>query len=328
MVMGNQYNQLGIEEREKIALLKAARKSVREIARCVGRHHTTISRELRRNACPVHPTDYKPFRAELSRRQRKSRASRKERLRNPVIKEYIRKKLKKGWLPEQISGRIPIEHPGLSVSHEAIYQYAYAAAPTLIKYLARHHRRRRAKRDGYSRRVNIPHRINISLRPKEINDRQVFGHWEADSLVSQLSQAACHVLLERKSRLVKITKLERNTSFCVSSAIERRLGLEPKQARVSITYDNGFENKDHEKVNGALGIDSYFCNPYHSWEKGSVENTNGLIRRFIPKKTDFSRVASTKIRRIENLLNTRPRKCLQYKTPRETYQALSGALAG
>jgi IS30 family transposase len=320
------YKQLGIEDREKIAIYRAQYKSIREIARLTGRSHATISRELRRNAPPVHPSDYRPYRAQLTARRRKQKSGERMRLKDLVIQEYVHEKLKKGWSPEQIAGRISVNLPGRSICYEAIYQYAYIDAPELIRFLPRRHRKRRVK-SSYrkTKPLPIPNRIMIQDRPQEISRRASFGHWEADSMVSRASKTVAHVLVERKSRFVRITKIPRNTAPYVRETIIRRLGY-PCHAS-SITYDNGLENVQHEKVNELLKTQSYFCQPYHSWEKGTVENTIGLVRRLIPKKTDLAGVSTKQFRRVENLLNNRPRKCLNYCTPREVFTGLSGALA-
>ena len=327
MVMGKEYKQLKVEEREKIAFYYAQRKSVREIARLVERDHSTVSRELRRNRCPVHWTDYRPYRAQLSAEKRNRVARTHARLKNDSIRTYVAEKLKMGWSPEQITGRICLDYPELSISHEAIYQYLYIKAKPLIVYLARRHRRR-YKRPACRKHqsLRIPHRISIDQRPQEINQRQSFGHWEADSIVSKANQVAIHVLVERKSRLVKISKLLRNSASAVQEAILRKLSYQPAKSRQTLTYDNGLENIRHQEVNEILKTQSYFCNPYHSWEKGSVENMNGLIRRFIPKKTNLQRISTTDLWQIQNLLNNRPRKCLNYQTPNEVFISLTGAL--
>lgn len=328
--MGKEHQKLNLEEREKIAIFKAMGKSLREIAAILGRHHSTLSRELKRNTCRAFGFEgYGPARAEIWARKRKERAGKRLRLKDERIRNYVAHKLKLGWSPEQISGRLEIENPPLRISYEAIYQYVYAVAKDLIPYLPRRHRRRRIKAKGRNpQRMPIPYRIAIDERPKEVNQRQTFGHWEADSAVSRASLASLHVLHERKSRYVKLTKIFRNASRCVRGTVIRRLKPLPEKARLSITYDNGFENGNHLEINQELGTQSFFCHPYHSWEKGAVENSVGLVRRFIPKKTDFERIPSSEIARIENLLNNRPRKCLNYQTPKEVFKSLSGAVAG
>ena len=236
------------------------------------------------------------------------------------------KRMKKGWSPEQIAGRISKDHPGLTISHEAIYQFIYEERPQLITLLARSHRERFPR--GHSRkhsRSHIPRRKMLEQRPKEVETRKTIGHWEADAVVSKQSLAALQVMTERKSRFVHITKLNRKTSSKAMKAVIRQLKDYPLFLRSSVTLDNGPENTEHERIPAAVGAQTYFCAPYHSWEKGTVENTIGLIRRFFPKRTDFARVGYYEVRRVEQLLNNRPRKCLNYSTPQEV---LSGAFAG
>ena len=325
MAMGKRHNQLTRDEREKISILKASGKSLREIAFLMGRHHSTLSRELRRNCFRAFGFEgYGPAKAEITARKRKSEASKRPRLKNQQIRDYAEEKLKLGWSPEQISGRLKIENPSLQISYEALYQHVYAEATHLIPYLPRRHKRRRVKaKRRQSQKMPIPHRISIDQRPEEINQRQSLGHWEADSAVSRASLTSLHVLLERKSRYVKLTKMRRNSASCVRTTVTRRLKPLPKKARLSITYDNGSENFNHLDVNQELKTQSYFCNPYHSWEKGSVENVISLIRRYLPKKTDISTITKEQIKHIENQLNNRPKKCLDFYTPLEIFSSVA-----
>ena len=330
MTMRKRHNQLTLDEREKIAILKASGKSFREIGILIGKHASTISRELKRNSFKAFGfKGYGPARAEISARKRKSKAARRTRLKSQRIRNYVTEKLKLFWSPEQIAGRIRLDHPELSISHEAIYQYIYEENWALFPFLARKHKRRRLR---FNHRGSpghpIPGRTSISQRPEAVNQRLEFGHWEADSMVSRANSVSLHALVERKSRYLKITKILRNTSGCVHNAVIRRLSPLPKSTRLSITYDNGFENSNHLEINRELKTQSFFCNPYHSWEKGSVENANGLVRRFIPKKTDFQKIPTTEISQIENLINNRPRKCLNYQTAKEVFKNLSVAIAG
>lgn len=326
--MRKRYKELRLEERERIAVLKGIGKSMRQIALDLGRSHATISREIGRNSCQVAGRRcYLIHRAEMRSRRRKALRGKRDRLKDPRIRGYVEAKMKLHWSPEQIAGRILIDCPGFEISHEAIYQYVYEKAWELFRYLPRKHKRRRL-RFNYRKpkHLAIPGRVFIGGRPEEINQRLVFGHWEADSMVSRANSVSLHILLERKSRYVKITKMLCNSSRSVRDAILRRLAPLPSSFRLSLTYDNGTENFEHRTINRELQTQSYFCRPYHSWEKGSVENSIGLIRRLIPKKSDLETIPSLEISQIENLLNNRPRKCLNYQTPREVFKNLSGAL--
>ena len=247
---------------------------------------------------------------------------------NDFIRSYVFEKLLISWSPEQISGRIRDEHPGNSISHEAIYQYIYEEHPDLIRHLRYSHRKRKRKGQGKKhKKSHIPNRVSIEQRPDEINNRTEFGHWEGDTALSRQSKGAMAIMTERVSRYTLISYLAAKTSRNFSQAIIRRLVQFPDSTHMSMTYDNGSETVEHEKVNKELNMDSYFCTPYHSWEKGTVENAIGLIREYLPKKTDFDKVKLSEFKRIENLLNNRPRKCLNYKTPLEVFRSRV-ALAG
>jgi len=312
------YKHLSITDRELISILKAQHKPLREIARAVNRDPATISRELKRNAPPVHTGYYLAHKAHQRSEKRKSKAHQRQRLKNDAISAYVREKLSLGWSPEQVSGRLPLEHPSFCISHEAIYQYIYKEHHELIAQLTRSHKKRHKK--GHSRKhkkSHIPNRVGIQDRPEDIAQRQHMGHWESDTIVSRQSVAAIMLLVERKTRVSLITKLNQKTALENSQGIIARLQDFPQTLRQSITYDNGSENTEHETVNQQLNTLSFFCNPYHSWEKGSVENTAGLVRRIYPKKTDFAVVPDEDIAATEFLLNNRPRKCLNYFTPLE-----------
>jgi IS30 family transposase len=314
------YSHLTVEERDQISVLKAEGLSLRRIAKELGRNHTTISRELDRNAPPVRKGRYLSHKAHERSVERKSQAHQRDRLKNEDIRQYVELGLSTHWSPEQISGRMPRDLEGQTISHEAIYQYIYKERHDLVEALTRHHRKRQKR--GHSRKhrkPHIPNRISIENRPKFVEKRIQVGHWERDSLVSRASKACLDVKVERKSRKLLLNKLERKTAEAVRIVVIASLKPFPSHLRRSLTYDNGTEHAEHEKINKALGTKSYFCHPYSSWERGTNENMNGLIRRFFPKKTDFSKVSVKQIKRIEFLLNNRPRKCLNYKTPDEVF---------
>ena len=311
------YKQLSCEERDKIAYLRARGKSITDIARQIGRNKATISRELRRNKSPVYNV-YLANKAHQRAVKRKHLSVQHERIRDPLIRRYIMKKLKAKWSPELIAGRITTEHPELHISHEAIYQFIYDKERDLVKCLARAHKRRRLRTHSHRhKKLHIPHRVSIKERPQQVNGRKQAGHWEADTIISRRSRPALGIMLERTSRRIHLAKLPAKASRPFRAAINRRLSRYPEALRLSITYDNGCENVDHEYTNKVLGTRSYFCEPFHSWEKGSLENAAGIVRRFFPKKTDFALVTKEQVKRVEGLINNRPRKCLNYQTPNE-----------
>lgn len=319
------YKHLSSEERDHIAVLRAKGLKTSEIGKIIGRDKSTISRELRRNKSPVYDC-YLPHKANERYIERKHKSGQRQRLKNKQIMAYVKEKLIIGWSPELISGRWSNDHPKSCISHEAIYQFIYSKKQLkqedLTVYLTRSHRKRQKR--GHSnkhRQSHIPERISIENRPKYIEKRHQSGHWETDTMVSRQSLDSLAVLLERKSRIIHIKKIKQKSSKLFSNAIEAKLKPYSPSLKRTITYDNGSENVEHMKTNKKLGTKSYFCNPYHSWEKGSVENAVGLVRRFLPKKTDFATVSPQQIKQIESLLNNRPRKCLDYKTPYEVFNS-------
>jgi IS30 family transposase len=331
--MQNKYKHLSSEERDKIAVLRARGCSYGSIARAIDRDKTTVFRELNRNRSPVYNV-YLSHMADGRAKRRKSASGTRRRLKNRIIRRYVIAKLKLGWSPEQISGTISKKRPGCSISYEAIYQYIYDKETrkrvNLAQYLPRAHKKRKLFGQGYRHKskVRIPRRVSIDKRPKLVAKRAQAGHWEADTVISRQSKRALAVSIERKSRMMHIDKLQAKKSRRLVKAITTRLKRYPQGLRRTITYDNGSENVEHERINKILGTKSYFCNPFHSWEKGSIEHAIGLVRRFLPKKTDFAIIDNRQLRKIENRINNRPRKCLNYQTPREVMKSLSVALAG
>jgi transposase, IS30 family len=328
------YQQLNIDEREKFQAGFWEGRSLRQIAAELGRSHTTLSRELRKNF-PTTRRLYVPRLAQERAEKRIRERGRRPRLKNRLVQRYVESKLKIRWSPEQIAGRLTIEHPDWPmVSHEAIYQYVYAdisinanaQGDDLRQYLRRHHRIRRKKGVVYGRR-RIAGRISIEERPQEVGTRTTFGHWEGDSIVSKQSKVRLNSLVERKSGLLKLTKVADGTGAKTAEAVIRRLCCVPPFLRLTNTVDNGLEHADHQAVTAQIGIKYFFCHPYASHERGTNENTNGLVREYFPKKTDFSLVSAAAVARVEALLNCRPRKRLGYLTPSEVFNRV-GALKG
>jgi IS30 family transposase len=323
--MPKEYHHLTEADRETIQLLLDLGLASSAIGRAIGRDKSTIYREINRNASPEYQR-YLTHRAETRAVERRKQASRRRRLKTNLIEGYVREKLNYGWSPEQISGRLPRDHPGHSISHEAIYQFIYHQDTPdrgkLIECLRRAHRKRKNKAIGRKqRKTRIPNRVPIDKRPQSVETRKQFGHWEGDSLVSRESLAALNSLTERKSRLLLLTKLPRKEADETVNAVIMRLQRFPDKARRTLTLDNGTENAAHQVITAAVGTRCYFANPYHSWERGTNENTNGLVRWYLPKGTDFSKITDLQLSQIENLINNRPRKCLGFKTPLEVASA-------
>lgn len=318
--MPRKYKQLDAEERDRLSLLKVQGKSMREIAGLMGRDVSTISRELKRNTVWV-PEGYLPHKAQKTAERRQAVGHERERLRERGLKSFVTRMLHRGWSPERIAGRW--KKLGRDpISHEAIYQWVYADAKNLVPLLLRAHRRRRRSKNYSKSRDNwlIPSRTPISQRPQIVDFRQQPGHWEGDTIISSKSRPALQVIVERKTRYTRLLKLEGKNAVSVRKSISRALRKYPKHLRRTITYDNGSENFQHMKINEALGMASYFCEPMRSWQKGSVENVAGLVRRRLPKRTDFAMVSKAQVKKTEHWLNSLPKKCLGFKTPAEAFR--------
>lgn len=322
--MGSSYSHLDRRERTLIKQWREQGVAIREIGRRLNRCHSSISRELRRNLwCGKH---YYIRSSQEFYEWRLKRRAKRFRLKTQKIRDFVQAKLNIGWTPELIAGRLKKYDPNNYVCHESIYQYIYIEAKHLISLLPRKHARRHQKYPYRLTGERIKNRVPIGLRPDEVNTRDTVGHWESDSVVGSDRQHGLNVIVERSTRLTHISLIKNKTAMATKQAIIKRLFNYPGQLVRSITYDNGSENVLHQKVNAKLNTCSYFCEPYHSWEKGSVEQVNGLIRRRFPKGTDFSNVSHVEINTLEKLLNNRPRKCLNYQTPYEAFRAASGAL--
>ena len=319
--MHKEYRHLSRDERGKIMYLSMWGKNASQIAVLLGRHKSTISRELCRNVS-AYRDYYSDESAQMHADQRRKTASRRCRLKNERIRDYVFAKLESGWSPELISGRIKLDRSGCTISHEAIYQHIYHPdtpdRDELIKCLRRGHRRRRKRSSGRRRRnVCIPNRVGIEKRPAAVESRRQFGHWEGDSLVSSRNSVTLYSLVERKTRLLLLSRVRRRDSKKTAAVIIKRLGPLPKRAQRTLTLDNGPEHARHEKITSAIGIRCYFCDSYSAWQRGTNENINGLIRWYFPKGTDFSRVTGVEIKRVESAINNRPMKCLGFRTPLE-----------
>jgi len=323
--MATSYRHLDHKERTLIYWWRKEQLSLREMGRRLRRSHTSISRELKRNRwCGK---EYFPRGAQILAADRLQYRAKRERLKSKQVREYVHQKLSIGWTPELITGRLKQQGELPTVCHESIYQYIYCCAQHLIGALPRHHRKRRPKWPYRKTGERIKNRTGLAQRPKAATTRREYGHWEADMIVAGDLNHGLNVLVERKSRLTHISFLENKTAAVTKQAMLRRLKVYPTSLKQSITYDNGSENTCHDEINAVLGTQSFFCAPYHSWEKGSVEQVNGLIRRFLPKGTNFHELGHGEINRIEKLLNHRPRKCLRYRTPYEVFHEARGALA-
>ena len=330
-----QYRHFSIEEREFIQRSLWEKKSVRSIARELERSPASVSREIRKNK-PTRYNHYTPRLAhERALKKRQSRG-REERLKNESVREYVVSHLRRRWSPEQIAGRITLDL-GETISYEAIYQFVYAQVyrsgwgelkpgkEDLRPYLRRRRKRRLKKGSRRCQRIFKPKGTSITYRPSVVAQRSRVGDWEGDTVESKDHKPGINTLVERKYGVVLITKLQNRTAEATTKAVTARMDDLPRKAKHTLTVDNGPENADWQTLEPQTGLKCYYANPYHSWERGTNENTNGLIRDYFPKKTDFTTIPDEDISFVEKELNTRPRKRLGYLTPLE---AMGVALGG
>jgi len=324
------YNHFTIEEREKLQELFWQKRSARYIASILRRSPSSISRELNRNFGKERKT-YAPRKAhERALFKRKCRG-RKYRLKSEKVRKYVFEHLHLRWSPEQISGRIK-KDLNESISGEAIYQYIYHTerngivdGEDLRIYLRRRRRRRIPHGSRRCQRIFSLKGVSIDERPQSVEKRKIVGHWEGDSVESVDHKPGINTLVERKVGLVFISRLKDKSSRATTNAMIERFKYVPEKLKRTVTLDNGFENGDWKGIESQTGLKCYYAHPYHSWERGTNENTNGLIRDYFPKRTDFDLITDEEIQCVEYLLNTRPRKRLGWITPLEAWSvALQG----
>lgn len=326
----NAYKRLDLKDREEISKGIWANESFSSIAKRIGRPVSAVSREVWSN------TKYKwCYSAEKAQKRadevkRKGRRPRKLD-KNPKLKEYVYEKLRdEEWSPEEIANRIKLDYPQdntMRISHETIYQHLYCLPKgelkkELIKGLRQERKRRQSRKNAHYKRQGIQDIISISERPKEVEDRIVPGHWEGDLIIGKNHQSAIGTLVERTTRLTLIITLKEKDAFSVRNAMAKAFKKIPKQFRKSLTYDRGSEMSQHKLFTQETKIKVFFADPYSPWQRGTNENTNGLIRQYFPKGTDFSEVSPREIKEVENKLNSRPRKTLEYYTPAEKFYEL------
>lgn len=313
-----QYQQLTEEDRIEIYAMKQAGKSQRAISQRLGVHFSTISRELARN---TGRRGYRPQQAQQLAVERRRHARKAVKM-TPATIAYIEQRIRREHSPEQIAGRMKVDpdYQGPVVSHERIYQHLWqdkAKGGTLYKHLrlagGKKKRKRYGKRDF---RGKIPHRVGIEKRPQIVETKRRLGDWEADTLIGKHHRGAVVSLVERKSQFTRLGKVARKTAQAVQEQMVAQ--LRPHRPRVhTITTDNGREFADHQTVARKLQTNVYFAHPYQAWQRGLNEQVNGLIRQYLPKKTDLRYVTDDRLRFIMDRLNHRPRKTLGYKTPYE-----------
>ncbi len=310
-------------EREIIESKLRSKQSARTIARFLNRDHSVVAREIKRNT-----GDHLLYTAGAAQRiadSREQKRSQKKLEKDPILKEYIVQQLKQDISPEQIAGILqnqpPTELVGKTLCHETIYQYIYNGYGQ-YEYLYPHLRRkkiaRRQKRGSRKpQKVLIPERVSIHDRPGIVAEKEEYGHWESDTVICKKQKEVLSVQYERKSQLVRIHKVANKSAPETKIALEQTIDSLPKDLFKTITFDNGLEGVCHVDIRDEHNVATFFCDPYSSWQKGGVENMNGLIRQYIPKDARLDIISDDDIYVIQEKLNNRPRKGLNYLTPNQ-----------
>ena len=328
----DKYKRLTNKEREDISRGLAQKRSVREISGWLGRSASTVAREIKRNRGR---TGYRAFSASqraktaaASRKEGKSKLSKQEALRRYVIELPTYE-----WSPKEISERLKIEYPRektMQISHEAIYQYIYVLPrgelkQTLIKALRQEHKCRRTRKTGNveENQGKIANMLSIEERPAEVADRKAPGHWEGDLILGKYKRSALGTLVERTTRYTRLVPLgDKKDALSVREAYAEAFKRVPDELKKTLTYDQGKEMSQHEQFTIDTGIQVFFAHPGSPWERGTNENTNGLIRQYFPKGTDFTLVSVDGIKEVERKQNDRPRKVLNFYKPNEVFNKL------
>jgi len=315
------YKHISLEERHYIEISMKNGLSQKEIAKSLQRDQSSISREVKRN---TGQRGYRHNQANHFAARRHTEKTKAVKL-TAEIKAQLDEYIKEDWSPEQVAGRLKLEGE-VSLHHETIYQYVLKdkqAGGQLYLHLRHQKKTYRKRYGGGHNRTGIPNRVDIDERPDEVNNRERVGDWEADTIIGKNHQGAIVTLDERKSKLRLALPLAGKKARDVKNAMVKL--LQPIREYVkTITFDNGKEFTLHENIANSLGCMNYFAKPYHSWERGQNENANGLLRQYFPKAMTLIGVTKKQVFEAVHKLNSRPRKCLGYKTPYEVFQALTG----
>ena len=321
--MKTPFKQLGFAQRFALAYMLKDKVNKNMIAQKLGVHRSTVYREIKRNSDPqfgyhILLAEQKAKRRQLDQKQRKMD-------RNSALKAYVIDQLKDGWSPEQIAGRLKLKIGKTMICYETIYTYIYSPqgkAEGLYQYL---YRRKPKRYPKIGRRTHspIPNRTSILQRPLLINDRLEFGHWEADFMLFKKGiKTNLITLRERKTRLLIAIKNNNRCAGNTASILLNTLQRQYKQCVKSITFDNDVGFAQHERIAKTLNANTYFCEPYKSYQKGSIENGNGLLRKFFPRESDIENLDQFTIDRFVYRLNTKPMKSLNFQTPYEVFKTL------
>lgn len=329
--MNTNYERLTLVDREEISRGMYAFEKFAVIARRLGRPTSTVSREVWANvSCRTH---YRAKKADDTAKKRHAKGRPKKLNTNHALREYVYGKLRIEWSPEEIAMRVKKAYPqdkAMRVSHETIYQHLYCLPrgelkKELMKGLRQERKMRQHRGSMRYQRQKIQDILSISERPKEVEGRIIPGHWEGDLIIGRYQESAIGTLVERTTRLTLLVPLEKKDAFTVRKSFAAAFKRIPEKFKKSLTYDRGTEMSQHKLFTEETKIQVYFADPQSPWQRGTNENTNGLIRQYFPKGTDFGAVTLREIKQAEQRLNSRPRKALDYYTPSEKfYQLVTG----
>lgn len=305
----------------------------RKIARQIKRDHTVVLRELKRNTKPG--KKYSAITAQKLADLKAKKTNKRKLDKDRDLHDYVVEQIREGWSPDEVAGKLRDDPPeylkGRRISYEAIYDYIYNGEGKwegLYHHLRKKHKTRRKKCGRKTQKVAIPERISIHLRPEVINGRKREGDWETDSMKFKKQKVGLSVQYERKLMLARLHKIKNLTMEETEAALSKSIKSLPTELFKSITWDNGKEGICHTRIRDSHDIDTYFCDPYSSWQKGGVENLNGLIREYLPRGTNMSKITDEDVYRIQEKLNNRPRKKLRYKSPNQMLAAVTNQLTG
>jgi transposase, IS30 family len=326
----NKYKRLNLEEREEISRMLAQKCSFQYIAKALGRFTSTISREVASGSCNKYTYRAGKAQARAMRNSSKRKAGKHALDGNIRLKRYVYRKLRLKWSPTQIAETLEMVYPTditMRISPEAIYTYLYvlpkgALKKELLSCLRQNRKHRHKQRRGVEAKRPLEDMLSVEERPKEVEDRIIPGHWEGDLIIGKNNRSALGTLVERTTRTTILVPIKNRSAETVAKAFAKEVKKLPQQMKLTMTYDQGREMASHKLFTNLTGIKVYFAHPRSPWERGTNENTNGLIRQYFPKGTEFDKITRYEVKRAQHQLNGRPRKTLNYHTPYEIFNQL------
>ena len=321
--------RFNLAEREELSLLLVQRHSLSIIARRLKKSKSALSRETRRDGMTM--WTYRAYKAHWHAQKEKSKQGRQRKMdKNTQLKRFVLNKLRLRWSPEQIARelkRLYADNESMQISHEAIYTYLFVLPrgtlkKELLSCLRQNRKHRHKQRRGTEAKCKLEDMLSIEERPKEVEDRIVPGHWEGDLIVGKNNRSALGTLVERTTRTTILVPVKSRFANEVANAFANEVKKLPRQMKLTMTYDQGREMASHKLFTNITGVKVYFAHPRSPWERGTNENTNGLIRQFFPKGTDFNKISRQEVKKVQHLLNGRPRKALGWRKPYEVFNEL------